>query len=454
MVNILALLQCLEPHLETTTIRQMSRIILAMLAMTERVTMLGISRWAGKGGSYRTIQRWYSTVIPWMVVHWWFFYAHVYKPDDHYLLAGDESVVTKSGKKTYGLDRFFSGLYGKPVAGLSFFSLSLISTQDRRSYPIMAEQIVRTPAEKAAAKAKAQRKQATKKAKDKVKAKAKKRKPGRPEGSKNKDKTQVEFTPELLLIKTMIDKLLSLINGIIPISYLVMDGHFGNNNTTQLARQCGLHLISKLRVDSALHFPYSGHDRRRKYGDKINYGLIPAEYLKQITVEDDVLTCIYQATMRHKAFAEPLNVVIIVKVNLKTQARAHVVLFSSDLELSDDKIIDYYKLRFQIEFNFRDAKQFWGLEDFMNIKTTTVTNAANLSLFMVSLSSVLLQDFRQLNPQAGVLDLKAHFRGHKYVAETLKLLPKKPDPILLEQIFSTVARLGSIHTAKPGPLTS
>ena len=63
-----------------------------------------------------------------------------------------------------------------------------------------------------------------------------------------------------------------------------------------------------------------------------------------------------------------------------------MILFSSDLELAQDTLIDYYSLRFQIEFNFRDAKQFWGLEDFMNVSPTAVTNAANLSLFMVDVS--------------------------------------------------------------------
>jgi hypothetical protein len=58
-------------------------------------------------------------------------------------------------------------------------------------------------------------------------------------------------------------------------------------------------------------------------------------------------------------------------------------------------IIDYYKLRFQIEFNFRDAKQFWGLEDFMNLSLTAVTNAVNLAFFI--LSHHLLADFRLLN---------------------------------------------------------
>ena len=106
MIDILALLQHLSPFLPTTTIRQMSRIILAMLAMTGRVTMLGISRWADKGGSYRTIQRFFHTTIPWAKVLWHFFQQHLHQAEDVYLIGGDECVVTKSGKLTHGLDRF------------------------------------------------------------------------------------------------------------------------------------------------------------------------------------------------------------------------------------------------------------------------------------------------------------------------------------------------------------
>ena len=142
---------------------------------------------------------------------------------------------------------------------------------------------------------------------------------------------------------------------------------------------------------------------------------------------------------------------IIVNTNLKTGKRAHVVLFSSDLDLTAEQIIDFYSLRFQIEFNFRDAKQYWGLEDFMNVTETAVANAANLSLFMVNLSHVLLQDFRRDSPDAGILDLKTHYRGRKYVTETLKLLPKIPEPILMDCIFSTIARIGRIHGDKIRP---
>ena len=113
----------------------------------------------------------------------------------------------------------------------------------------------------------------------------------------------------------------------------------------------------------------------------MDYNHLPGPYLKETTVEGHIQTCVYQAQLLHKECAQPLNVVILAKTNLRTQARAHVVLFSSDLTLTYAPLVDYYGLQFQIEFNFRDAKQYWGLEDFMNVTPTGGTNAANLSLF-------------------------------------------------------------------------
>ena len=148
----------------------------------------------------------------------------------------------------------------------------------------------------------------------------------------------------------------------------------------------------------------------------------------------------------HKAFADPLNIVLIVKTHPLTQRKAHVILFSSDLALTFDKLIDAYQLRFQIEFNFRDAKQFWGFEDFMNIKQTPITNAVGLAFFMVNLSQRLVARFRKTWPRFGILDLKAHFRARRYALEALKLLPDFPDPILFEQMLATMPALGSIHS--------
>jgi putative transposase len=375
---------------------------------------------------------------------WVFCRQHVYRPDEVYLLAGDEVVATKAGKHTHGLDRFFASLYGKPVPGLAFFPWSLVSTRQRRSFPIRVEQVVRSAAEKAASKAKADAKKQT--------LSAAKRRPGRPKGHKNTLKAAMPLTPELLRITGMRDALLKLIAGVVPLTYLLLDGHFGNHNALHMARQSHLHLISKLRCDAALYLPYAGpyagRGPHRKYGSKLDYHHMPEKYLKETTVEGPIQTRLYQAHLLHKEFTHPLNVVIIVKTNLRTQARAHVLLFSSDLELAYASLVDDYRLRFQIEFNFRDAKQHWGLEDFMNITPMGVTNAANLSLFMVNVSSRLQADVRPRDPDYSILDLKADCRGYKYVEETIKMLPEKPEPVLLGQILHRVAGLGRIHASQ------
>ena len=444
-MDILALFQCLRPHVTATTLRQFSRITRALLVMTGRITMLGLARWAGQGGSYRTVQRFFSTVIPWAMLFWVFFRQHVHRAEHVYLLAGDEVVVTKAGKHTYGLGRFFASLYGKPVPGVSFFALSLVSVQERRSFPMRVEQVVRSEAEKAASQAKARAK--------KPQPFTAKYRPGRPKGSKNKDKAAVTLTPELLRIQSMIDALLHLIAKFIPLTYLVLDGHFGNHHALRTVQQCQLHLISKLRSDSALYMPYegpyAGTGPHRKYGSKLDDRSIPGKYLKATTIENHIQTRVYQAHLLHKEFAQSLNVVIIVKTNLHTHAQAHVILFSSDLDLAYDTLRDYYSLRFQIEFNFRDAKQYWGLEDFMNITPTGVTNAVNLSLFMVNVAYHLQADVRQHDPDYSILDLKADCRSYKYVEETIKMLPEKPEPVLLGRILHKVAGFGRIHASQP-----
>ena len=417
MLDILTPLQCLQPYMGSTSMRQTPRIVQAMLATVGRVTMLGISRWAGKGGSYRTIQKFFSTTLPWATLLLVFFRQCLWSPNDVYLLAGDEVVVTKSGKKTYGLERFFSSLQGKSVSGLSFFALCLISLQKRHSFPIRIEQTI--------LKNEDQEKAKKSKKKKKKNHETQRNKGGRPKGSKNKNKIEVELNLELLRIKGWIQALLKQIGAVLPVTYLLLDGHFGNNKALQMTRQLNLHLISKLRHDSALYFPYENPDpgkkTRRKYGYKLKVDRIQNTYLKDRRTDRGYQTNIYQIELLHKEFARALNVVIIVKTNMKNLATSHVILYSSDLDLSHEKLIDYYSLRFQIEFNFRDAKQFWGLEDFMNVSQTVVTQAANLSFFMVNMSYYLLnKDKEEHNPKS-ILDLKAVCRGDKYVREIVKL---------------------------------
>ena len=437
MTDIMLVFACLNQSLHPTALRQLTAVAQALLAMTGRVTMLGLSRWAGKGGSYRTIQRFFNTTVTWSVLQWLLIRTHLWESGETRVAAGDDVIVTKSGKCTHGLDRFFCSLYSRVVPGLGFLSLSLISVKRRVSYPVMLEPL--EPRQTARAQVELE---PTSQSKGKA---------GRRQGSKNRNRRDVELSPYLQFVQQHLKQLIDFIEAYMKLDYFVFDGAFGNNDAVQMVRQLGLHLISKLRHDSALYLPYqgrySGRGPRKKYGDKLNYQHIPGTYLKTSSTDKDIETKIYQLKAWHKKFADLLNVVVIVKTNLQTHKVAYVVLFSSDLDLSYDLVIAYYQLRFQIEFNFRDAKQHWGLEDFMVVNERPVYNSANLALFMVNVSQCLMRPMRVQWPELSVNDLKTWFRSRKYVVETLKSLPEMPEAIFIDQVIAQVAQLGRINPA-------
>jgi hypothetical protein len=435
MPDIMVLLACLSQCLEPTPLRQLGRVIEAMLSMSGRVTMRGLSRWSDKGGSYRTIQRFFNTSLSWCHLPWLLIRQHLLDADDVVVMSGDHVVVTKAGKTTYGLDRFFSSLYGQTVSGLCFLSLSLLSVKRRTSYPVLIEQVAKSS-------------EVSVPAPPKQKCRGQQ---GRPTGSKNRNRREVELSPSLGFIQEHIKRLLEQIGDAFQVVYFIFDGELGHNDAMQMVRQVGLHLVSKLRYNSALYFPYdgpyAGRGPRRKYGQKLDYQNIASEYLQSTSIEEGIETRIYQMLLWHKKFADLLNIVVIVKTHLTTHKTAHVVLFSSDITLGYEPLIDYYRLRFQLEFNFRDAKQYWGLEDFMNVKERPVYNSANLALFMVNISHALIRPMRAQWPAFSVNDLKAWFRGRKYVVETLKLLPEMPEAICIEQVVSQIAELGRVNHA-------
>lgn len=433
MPDIMVILGCLSQCLDATSWRHLCRVSEALLSMTGRVTMRGLARWSGKGGSYRTVQRFFNTPFNWCHLQWLLIRHCLLESDDVMVMSGDHVVVTKSGKKTYGLDRFFSSLYGKAVPGLCFLSLSLISVKHRTSYPALIEQVEKAPLPPQQPKQKASGQR------------------GRPKGRQNRNRREVELSPSLRFIQDNIARVLKQIGAHLKVVYFLFDGELGHNDAMQMVRHLGLHLVSKLRYNAALYFPYegpySGRGPRRKYGKKLDYRTLPAEHLQATLIEEGIKTQIYQMALWHKTFADLLNVVVIVKTHLQTHKTAHVVLFSSDVTLGSTLLIDYYRLRFQLEFNFRDAKQYWGLEDFMSVKERPVYNSANLAMFMVNLSHALLRSMRPQWPECSVNDLKAWFRGRKYALETLKLLPEMPDALFIDQVVSCMALLGRVNHA-------
>ena len=333
------------------------------------------------------------------------------------------------------------------MSGLEFFVFSLVAVAERKAYPVCARQTVRSEAEKKALKER-KKKRAKKSKTTKTKAK------GRKQGSLNKDKNELKLSAELWRINELLTGLLKLVRVFVRVKYLALDGHFGHHQAVLMGRENGLHLISKMRKDAALYEKYEGayggRGAKKKYGTRLRFNLMPLKYLTKSERVGAIITNYYQGIFLHKEFGQAINVVMIKKLNLKTQKTGHAILFSSDAELGWEKLIDYYSLRFQIEFNFRDAKQHFGLEDFMTTTAKGVENAANLAFLMVNVSAKLLKNSDE--KCVGVLDLKTQFRGVKYAVEAIKILLEKPDTILMkeaiEEVKARISQLGSIHQRK------
>lgn len=212
MSEIIALTTCLAPYVSRTSLRQLRHIVFALLCISGRVTTLGLSRWTEEGGSYRTLQRWMQTPLDWGNVLWTVVQVHLLDRDGVYLLAGDEVVVSKAGKTTHGLGRFYSSLAQRPIPAVSFLAIALIDVKQRRSYPLRVEQ--RLPV----------------KAVEKV-APAPKRGRGRPKGSKNHAKAAPLLTSELLLLARLVRSTLHIIFPL-PVRHIVLDGFFGTYPAT------------------------------------------------------------------------------------------------------------------------------------------------------------------------------------------------------------------------------
>lgn len=443
-MEILTLFACFSTFTSTTSIRQMAVIAEAIFSMTGRVTMLGISRWAEKGGSYRSVQRFFATTFWWTALQVQFVESHLFKPGHEYILAGDATTITKSGKNTFGIDRFFSGVLGVVVKGIEFFAISLIDVTTRKAYPLSVKQTIREKGETSKPKKKPLKKKKSSGTKKSSNLQ------GRPKGVLNKDKLKLELSSELMRIHELLQSVLKLLRVFVAVKYLAMDGHFGHNQAVLMGRGNCLELISKLRKDAVLFEKYEGEQKsrgaRKKKGERLDLDEIPRSYWQKQEREKEIVTNYYAGIFRHPAFGMELKVVIIEKKNEKKKKIGYVLLFSSDVNLSWEKIVEYYRLRFQIEFNFRDAKQHFGLEDFMNTSERGVENAVNLSFLMVNVSAKLRTEKGETC--LGINDLKSQYRGAKYARWIIKKVLKIAEPIKINELLEEVGRLGSIHQAK------
>jgi hypothetical protein len=271
-------------------------------------------------------------------------------PAEHIqLLAQDASFSAKSGKHTYGLDHFWNGTSSKVERGLEVSLISIVDVAANRAFALSAQQ---TPPQVTATQ-------------------------------KERRATRIDFYLEHLRATV----------AYLPaaVKYGVFDGFYAKQKFVAGVCQLGYQVISKLRADANLRYLYEGSQkrrgRRRLYDGKVSFADL--RRFDQLPGPEAHLT-LYTTVVWSVSLQSQVRVVVVLNTKDKKKPR-YVVLFSTDTELAATAILRYYKARFQIEFIFRDAKQFAGFSDCQARDQQAMHFHFNASVTAVNVARLLAQ---------------------------------------------------------------
>lgn len=233
----------------------------------------------------------------------------------------DASFVPKSGKATYGVDRFYNGKASRTERGLEISMIAVVDVEQAIGYTLSVQQ---TPVlEKGVAQA-----------------------------------------PKRTRVDDYLDHLRAT-RAALPaaVRYLVGDGFYSKLKWVNGVVDLDLEVIGKLRCDANLKYLYEGPQKsrgaRRKYDGKVALTDL-SRWNALGEVETD--TYLYTAVVWSVSLKRKIRVVYL--LNCKHPERlCYALLFSTDIDLDPIQLYEAYRARFQIEFIFRDAKQFTGLAD-------------------------------------------------------------------------------------------
>jgi hypothetical protein len=324
------------------------RVLLdTIMVVRGQVNFLNMSRYSQL--SERTFRRQFRQPFDWTEFHRQSI-KEVSAPEADLILAQDASFLKKSGKQTFGLDRFFNGCAGRAERGLE---VSLISVIDVERNFAMALSLEQTPARLTVTQSKR---------------------------ASGVVESRIDFYLQHLVATKP-----SLPEGV---RLAVFDGYYAKRKFVDGVCQMNLHIISKLRSDANLRYLYQGPQKKRGRSRRDD-GKVDFADLRRFHSLGEVEAGIHLSTavVNHQRLGRDLRVVVVVRRE-KGKRRRLAVLFSTDTTLEAKQIYRYYKARFQIEFLFRDAKQHPGLGDCQARDKAALSFHFNASLAAVNLARV------------------------------------------------------------------
>jgi len=261
----------------------------------------------------------------------------------HIVLALDPTHLPKSGKKTYGKDFFWSGCAGAVKPGLEFNGLAAVDIENHTALHLKALQT--------------------------------------PTYAYLQENRITQFDWHLSLVGQVVKKHPNLS------SYLCADAYFSREPFVEGLSKLGIHLISRLRDDAVLYYPFLGGPtgkpgRPSKYDGKVKLDEMDIKHFRLVQETDDCR--VFSATVWVKAFRR--KVALVVCESKDSTRKLRRLYFSTDIELNPITILDYYAARFQIEFLYRDAKQYTGLCDCQARSKNKLNFHINASLTAVNIA--------------------------------------------------------------------
>jgi hypothetical protein len=286
-----------------------------MLMLPGHATFRNMSRYSPY--HERTFSRWYATDFDWVSLNKAAI-TKVVPPEHDQALVMDASFVPKSGQQTYGLDRFWNGSQSRTEKGLEISTLAWLDLTDNCAYCLSVEQT-----------------------------------PPSPDPSE----------PATTRMDVYLDQLRRVVKtqDLRCLRSVVTDGAYSKQHFVGGVRALGLHQIGKLRAEANLRYLYQGPKRpgpgrQKTYDGKVL--LSDLSRFERLETADEHIVLSHHV-VNHVQLKRNLQVVVVVH----TQRHRYAVFFSTDVDLAALRLYHYYKARFQIEFLFRDAKQFSGLSD-------------------------------------------------------------------------------------------
>jgi len=274
----------------------------------------------------------------------------------------DCSFIGKSGKKTFGIDWFYNGSASRAEKGLEISVIAVIDVEAHQGYSLSVQQ---TPAQISNAQAQPNAKGQSAQPPTRIAQTAIEQArtmlqqlPERPSA------TAMPESVELTRIDHYLEQLKQTVADLpTRVQYLAVDGFYSKQKFVDGVLALDLHLIGKLRQDANLRYLYKGAQKhrgaKRKYDGKVDLAdLSRWTHVRQIEPELNL----YTVVVWHVTLKRQIRIAGLVD-RRKPGKTGYVLLFSSDINLEAELILKYYKARFQIEFIFRDAKQFTGLCD-------------------------------------------------------------------------------------------